>query len=99
MTLPDREPPGVLERFHQCRRRQFRGTVLALFLVLLLAAVYKYPDFFGEYLKASLFAGECLVVAGYIGFTAANWRCPSCVRYLGADIMIARCPRCGERLR
>jgi predicted RNA-binding Zn-ribbon protein involved in translation (DUF1610 family) len=99
MSPHSHEQQSVKEQFAGCKRRQLRATILALFLVLFIALVYKRPDLFGDYLKASLFAGECLAVAAYIGFTAANWRCPSCGGYLGVDFLIARCRRCGERLR
>lgn len=98
MSQPEGEKI-IVEQFARCYRRQIIGICVSVFFVLFLAAVYKRPDIFGEYLKSSLFAAECLVVAAFIGFTAANWRCPSCVRYLGHDLLIARCRRCGAKLR
>jgi rRNA maturation endonuclease Nob1 len=40
-----------------------------------------------------------VVIIAFIGFSAFNWRCPSCKRYLGADINRHMCKKCGTRLR
>jgi hypothetical protein len=35
--------------------------------------------------KDTLVAAQLVVMSAFIGFTAMNWRCPSCNKYLGMD--------------
>ena len=79
--------------------RQFIAIAIAVFLVLLMAVLYKRHDLIGEYSKDTLFAAQLLVIAVFIGFTAFNWRCPSCKKYLGPNINRRICKQCGTRLR
>lgn len=79
--------------------RQVVAMAAALFLVLLLAVVYKRPDLFGEYSKNSLMAVQLVVIAAFIGFTVFNWRCPACKKYLGNAIYQRACRHCKTRLR
>ncbi|HBH61080.1 MAG TPA: hypothetical protein DDX85_04925 [Nitrospiraceae bacterium] len=79
--------------------RQLLAIALALFLVLLMAVVYKRHDLFGEYSKKTLMAAQLLVITAFIGFTAFNWRCPSCKKYLGKDIYKRACRHCKTRFR
>ena len=79
--------------------RQLFAIAAALFLVLFLSVIYKRHDLFGEYSKNTLFASQLMVIAAFIGFTAFNWRCPSCKKYLGRDINKRACRHCRTRLR
>jgi hypothetical protein len=79
--------------------RQFLAIAVALFLVLLMAVVYKRHDLFGEYDKNTLVAAQLVIIAAFIGFTAFNWRCPSCKKYLGKNISKRICRHCKTRLR
>ena len=71
----------------------------ALFLVLGVAVVNKRPDIFGEFSSSLLFAAQAIIIAAFIGFTAMNWRCPSCGKHLGGDIYRSVCRKCGVRLQ
>ena len=84
-----------------CRRqgRQILAIAVALFLVIVLAVVTKRNDLFGDYSKNSLAAVQLAVITAFIGFTAFNWRCPSCNKYLGNDIRKRTCRHCKTRLR
>ncbi len=79
--------------------RQIIAIAVSLFLVLLLAVVYKRPDIFGTYAKKTLFAVQALVIGAFCGFTAQNWRCPSCRSFLASDMSRRRCRRCGAHLQ
>jgi len=79
--------------------RQFLAIAVALFLVLLMAVVYKRHDLFGEYDKNTLVTAQLVVITAFIGFTAFNWRCPSCKKYLGKNISKRICRHCKTRLR
>jgi hypothetical protein len=79
--------------------RQFVAIAITLFSVLFCAVVSKRPDLFGEYSKSTLFGAQAIIIASFIGFTSYNWICPSCGKYLGADINKSLCKKCGARLR
>ncbi len=79
--------------------RQIIAIAMSLFLVLLLAVVYKRPDIFGTYAKKTLFAAQTVVIGAFCGFTAQNWRCPSCRSFLAGDMSRRRCRRCGAHLQ
>jgi len=89
----------IAREFWLRQGRQFLAIAAALFLVILLAVVYKRHDLFGEYSKDALVAAQLAVIAAFIGFTAFNWRCPSCKKYLGPDINKRVCRHCKTRLR
>ena len=89
----------ITREFWQRQGRQFLAIAIALFLVILLAVVYKRHDLFGEYSNNTLFTAQLIVIIAFIGFTAFNWRCPSCKKYLGKDINKRACRHCKTRLR
>ncbi len=88
-----------MKEFRVRQNRQLLAIAAALFLVLFMAVVYKRPDLFGEFSKGTLFGAQAVLIAAFIGFTAVNWRCPSCDKFLGSDIHLEVCRRCGARLR
>ena len=67
------------------------GLVLIM-IVLILGAQMALP----AELRSS---GIALIVLLFVNFTAYNWRCPSCRKYLGSDIGRHSCRNCGVRLR
>lgn len=100
-TLPmqKRDDKQILRDFRSRQTRQILAVAIALFLVLLAAVLYKRPDHFGEFSKDTVFALQLVFISAFIGFTAFNWRCPSCKKYLGSNINRHACPKCGTRLR
>ena len=97
--MQKRNDKQIMRDFWLRQGRQFIAIAVTLFLVLLLAVIYKRPDLFGEYSKNTLFATQLVVISAFIGFTAFNWRCPSCKKYLGKDINKRVCRHCRTRLR
>ena len=89
----------ITREYWQRRGRQISAVAVAIVLVLFLALVYKRPDLFGEYSRNTLIAAQLVLITAFIGFTAFNWRCPSCKKYLGNDINKRVCRRCRTRLR
>ena len=89
----------ITREFWQRQRRQMLAIAAALFLVLFLAVVYKRHDLFGEYSSNTLIACQVVVITAFIGFTAFNWRCPSCKKYLGKDINKRHCRHCRAGLK
>ena len=89
----------IREEFRQRRRSQLLFIAAALLLIFLLAIMHKRPDFLGETAKDTIVGLELIVIAAFIGFTAVNWRCPACRKYLGGNINRSVCGKCGARLR
>ncbi len=94
-----RKRDQIMHAYHALQNRQIVAIAAALFLVLLLAAAYKRPDVFGSFDKTMLFTLQAFIIALFIGFTAWNWRCPSCRAFLANDISRRQCRRCGARLQ
>ncbi len=93
------DPEKVIRIFHTRQNRQILAIAAALFLVLLTAVVHKRPDLFGVFTKNLLFGIQAVIIGAFIGFSAVNWRCPSCNKFLGRDVHQDACRRCGARLR
>ena len=81
------------------KSRQFLAIAVTLVLLLFLVLLHKHPDLIGEFSKDTIFAAQIVLIAAFIGFSAFNWRCPSCKKYLGNDINKRICKHCGTRLR
>jgi hypothetical protein len=94
-----RENEQVMRDFGLRRVRQSLAIGLTVFLVLFLAVLYRRPGLFGGFSKEIVFAAQGVLIAAFIGFSAVNWKCPSCDKYLGGDINRRICRRCGTRLR
>jgi hypothetical protein len=99
MTMTKSNDKEITREFWQRQGRQIVAIAIALFLVILMAVVYKSHDLFGEFSKNNLIAGQLMVITAFIGFTAFNWRCPACKKYLGKDIHKHACRHCKTRLR
>ncbi len=81
------------------RTRQIIAIVATLVLMLLPAVLYKRPDLLGAFSGDFLVPVQVLIVLAFINFTAFNWQCPSCKKYLGNDLNKRVCKNCGARLR
>jgi heme A synthase len=98
-TMQKTDEKHIAREFWLRQGRQLLAIAVALFLVILMAVAYKRHDLFGEYSKNNLMAAQLVVIAAFIGFTAFNWRCPSCKKYLGKNISKHACRHCKTRLR
>jgi hypothetical protein len=99
LAMRTKDDIGIIKEFKKLQTRQIIGVAITLFLVLFAAVIHKRPDLFGEFSSQSLFAAQAIFVAAFIGFTAVNWRCPSCRKHLGGDINRRACSKCGTRLQ
>lgn len=97
--MQENDDKQIARDFWLRQGRQLLAIAITLFLVLLLAVIHKRPDLFGAYPKGTLFVYQLVVIALFIGFTAFNWRCPSCKKYLGRDINKRVCRHCRARLK
>jgi hypothetical protein len=89
----------IIHEFRLRQGRQFLAIAVTLLLVLFLTLLYKRPDIFGEFSKDVISTTQIVLIAVFIGFSALNWRCPSCKKYLGNNIGRQRCRKCGARLQ
>ncbi len=99
MTTKNDDDKQIKGEFAKLQGRQIVAVAIALFMVILMAVVYKRNDLFGEFSSNSLFAAQLIVISSFIGFTATNWRCPACKKYLGRDIHKRVCKHCRTQLR
>lgn len=89
----------VMKDFALRQGRQFVAIGVTLALLLVLVMLYKNPGYLGSFTKDTVFAFQSILIAAFIGFSAVNWRCPSCGKYLGNNINRRGCRHCGVRLR
>jgi len=94
-----KSPEQITREFHARQNRQFIAIAASLFAVLLCGVIYKRPDLFGEFSKSVLYGAQITVIASFMVFTSYNWTCPSCGKYMGADINKRICKKCKARLR
>jgi heme A synthase len=99
MMTENRDNERIMLEFRLRQARQFFAIAAALLVLLFLTLIYKRPDIFGEFSKNSIFSLQAIVVSAFLGFTAVNWRCPLCNKYLGPDINRRICRKCRTRLR
>jgi hypothetical protein len=99
LKMEKRDAQTIMRDFTVRRTRQFIAIAAAVILVLLLAALYKRPDLFGEFAKSNIVIAQVLLILAFINFTAYNWICPSCKKNLGSDMNRRVCKKCGTRLR
>lgn len=85
----------VIQEFRNRRNRQLAAIAISVFLLIALLWRHSHPGLiFGELSKTAVTIGEIAIIAGFIIFSATNWRCPACGRYLGRDINLRRCRKC-----
>lgn len=90
----------VLREFRMRRSRQL--TAIAVVIGMLVSILWKlnHPGILtGELSRPVAVFLELALMAAFLFYSAYNWRCPSCGRYLGADINPGRCRSCGARFR
>jgi hypothetical protein len=98
MMMDPNDADRIKRTFSQVRMRQLVAIAAAVVGVLLGALVWRRPDLFGQFSKKNVMLSQFVVILSFINFTAWNWKCPSCKRYLGNDIGTDRCRKCGTRL-
>jgi hypothetical protein len=97
--LQKRGNKQIMLDFKLRQSRQSLAIGVTLLLLLFLALLYKRPDLFGQFSKDIIVTTQILLIAAFIGFSAFNWRCPSCKKYLGNNIIRRICKHCGTRLQ
>ncbi len=88
----DRE--SIKREFRKRQSRQIIAIAAALFLVLLSAVIHKRSDLFGAVPRKVLFGAQIACIAAFLGFSAFNWRCPACGKFLGRDVLKRSCNAC-----
>lgn len=95
----EKDKKKIMRDFSLRKTLQTIAIAAALVIMMLLAAIYKRPDLFGEFAKSTLASMQILLMLIFLNFTALNWRCPSCKKYLGNDLVTHKCKHCGVRLK
>jgi putative flippase GtrA len=97
--MQQKDSNQIMRDFKSLQSRQLLAIGVALLLLLLLVLLYKHPGIFGEFSKKTIVTAQGIIIAAFIGFSVYNWRCPSCNKYLSADINRRICKKCGSRLQ
>jgi hypothetical protein len=97
--MKERDDEHIMLDFGVRRGRQHLAIAATLFLLIFLVLLHSRPNLLGELSKNTTIAIQLAVIAAFIAFSAYNWRCPSCNKYLGSDINRRRCKRCRTRLQ
>jgi hypothetical protein len=97
--MQERDNKRIMRDFGLRKSLQLLAIAATLVLLLFLVLLHKHPDLIGEFSKDTIFTAQIVLIAMFIGFSAINWRCPSCKKYLGNDINRRICKHCGTRLR
>jgi hypothetical protein len=88
----------ITQDFKLRQSRQFLAIALTLLLIIFLTLLYKRPDLFGEFSKDAIFGAQIILIAAFAGYSALNWRCPSCNKYMGNNINRRICKKCRTKL-
>jgi hypothetical protein len=99
MTMQKRDDNKIRQEYKTRQSRQIVAIAVTMFLLLLAAVLYKRPDLLGPLSGRTLFGLQAISLSAFLGFTAYNWRCPSCGKHLGGNIHRQRCGKCGARLQ
>jgi hypothetical protein len=97
--MQERDNKRIMRDFGLRKSRQLLAIAATLVLLLFLVLLHKHPDLIGEFSKNTIIAAQIVLIAAFICFSAFNWRCPSCKKYLGSNISRHICKKCGTRLR
>jgi hypothetical protein len=97
--METRDHKQIMKDFRVRQSRQLFAMAITLLFLIFFVLLYKRPDLFGEISKQAILAAQVVLIAAFIGFSALNWRCPACNKYLGQDINRRKCRKCRTRLR
>jgi hypothetical protein len=97
--MKKKDETAIKQQFRARQNRQIVAIAAALFTVMLGAVLHKRPDLFGAISGQTLFGLQAVSIVAFLGYTAYNWRCPSCNKYLGGNINRLNCGKCGARLQ
>ncbi len=89
----------VMKEFEVRKKRQLVAIVLTMVIVLLCGVLYRRSVLYANFPKEGLFGAQIVAIVAFVSFSALNWRCPSCGKYLGGDVHRQTCKKCGARLQ
>ncbi len=97
--MKKKDSKDIMKDFEVRKSRQLIAIVLTIFIVLLCGVLYKRPVLYAHFPKEGLFGAQIVAIVAFASFSALNWRCPSCRKYLGGDVHRQTCKKCGVRLQ
>src|SRR5512146_666312 len=89
----------VVRKFGAVRFRQVTAIFVSVLTLVLLAVLSRWPDLLGSLPRHWIARIQVLLILVFINFTAWNWKCPSCRKYLSHDISPRVCKKCGAKLQ
>lgn len=81
------------------KRQRLVGVVCLILMVPLLILIYAVPDKFPIISGKVGIISLASLIGVTIGYTLYNWRCPSCHKLLGKNMIVKSCTHCGVKLR
>ena len=97
--LQKEETDQIIRNYRLRQSRQYLAIAVTMLLLLFFVLVYKRSDIFGEISRNTICFAQIICMVAFIVFSALNWRCPACGKYLGSDINRLVCRHCRTRLR
>ncbi len=97
--MKKKDTDKIKQEFRMRQQRQIIAITAAMSIVLLSAVLHKRPDLLGAFSGRTLFGLQAISIAAFFGFSAYNWRCPSCGKHLGGDLFRRHCRKCSARLQ
>ena len=97
--MKKKDTDKIKQEFRMRQNRQIAAITVAMFIVLLSAVIHMRPGLVGAVSRQTLFGLQVISIVAFIGFSAYNWRCPNCGKYLGGDLYRQHCRKCGTRLQ
>lgn len=87
----------VIDEFAKRKKRQIAIAFILAPIILMKVFEPKLDNI--PFMNETLILGVFLVIIfGSLIFSFINWRCPSCGKYLGKEISINHCKKCGVQL-
>jgi hypothetical protein len=90
----------IMREFRLRRKRQFYAILATIFLLITAAWKQSHTGLLlGRLSGSTVFWVELVLIGSFVIFSLLNWRCPACRKYLGRDINLRGCRKCGTKLR
>jgi len=95
----EKKNTSIKTQFAERKRNQIIVSVPLIAMIILLVLSGENPDQLVLGMPVAVWGPAfAALVAGGVGFSLYNWRCPACNKYLGKSINPKFCAKCGAAL-